>query len=173
MTDEANQPAGESQASREPRTLLLFKAGARLFCLFADEAYNAVEWREPAPLPSAPQAVLGVVSLRGRMFTLLDTRALFAPEGAEAEDESHAIQVSNRFIIPLRGDEQLALTADDAPRAVEIFLDQLGPPPAEESFGSAARSVFKGEDEETRLLLDPSRLFALAMRGAERRRRRF
>ncbi len=43
----------------------------------------------------------------------------------------------------------------------------------EESLSIAARALFRGEDEETCILLDPGKIFPLAMRGAERRRRRF
>jgi chemotaxis signal transduction protein len=173
MTGEANHQASPPAQVSERRTLLLFEAGARRFCLFADEAYSAVEWREPVPLPRAPQAILGVVSLRGRMFTVIDIGALFGDLETGAKDESPAVQAPHGFIIPLRGDEQLALTASAEPRAVETFLDQLGPMPEAEGLRMAARALFRGEDEEASILLDPGKIFPLAMRGSERRRRRF
>ena len=129
--------------NHEQRELLLLRAGARRAAVYADEAEGVVEWREPVPLPHAPPAVLGVVSVRGRMRTVLDLAALLG--GTEANEEA---AVAPRLLIVLRGDEQLALAADHA--------EAVSAPPA----GEAVHR------------LDPAHLFAAATQGAERRRKR-
>src|SRR5947207_3413590 len=81
------------------RDLLLFVAGDRTFGIFSDEVESTAEAKHPTPLPLAPPAVLGVVYLRGRMLTLLDSSAL---SSGEAVTWPHAVPA----IISLRGDEQ-------------------------------------------------------------------
>jgi purine-binding chemotaxis protein CheW len=166
-------PLDQEREKRERRELLVFKAGERRLCVFAVEAQGAVAWVKPTPLPRAPQAVLGVVSIRGRMFTLLDAQALLAEPSASVEHERIAI-LSYTFIIPLRGDEQLALAADDAPRAVEIFTDEIeSSSSGRETSLRAVRGIVRDEDGERAVLLDVQEIFNAAMQGVERRRRRF
>jgi len=129
--------------SHEQRELLLVRAGGRAAAVYADEADGVVEWREPVPLPHAPPAVRGVVSVRGRMRTVLDAATLLG--GARTSGETAA---APRLLVILRGDEQLALAADHAERV---------------------KALPEGEAVH---LLDPAHLFAAATQGAERRRKR-
>ncbi len=69
-----------------------------------DEMILAIsDWIEPAPLPFAPPSVLGIVSMHGRMFTVVDAAVLLARKA------QHRV----RSIVALRGDEQLALAIDE------------------------------------------------------------
>src|ERR1700742_2358481 len=93
-------------ASRETRGLFVLTASGQAFAVGAEETGGAFEGLTPAPLPHAPAAVLGVVSIRGRMHTLLYPPALFS-QTDEPRDAP-----APRFAVALRGDEQLALAAD-------------------------------------------------------------
>ena len=88
------------------RTLQLLRAGQFQFGIFADEIATVATWREPTPLPHAPNSVLGVVSIQGRMLTVLDLATL---PGRESESPAATVQ----HLIALRGDEQLALAVDE------------------------------------------------------------
>src|ERR1700682_6383956 len=88
---------------QQSRTLQLFNAGRDRFAVFADEVMTIAEWREPARLPHAPAAVLGVVSIQGRMLTVLDLSQLLG--------QPHRSKTSSH-ILALRGDDQLALAID-------------------------------------------------------------
>ncbi len=157
LTDEAEQ-------QRERRELLVLRAGARLLGLFADEAESVTEWREPTPLPGAPEAVLGVVHIRGCMLTVLDPLALFGESPATGSR-------ARSFIIALRGDEQLALAVDRAERIDEIFADEVQPL-SRKAEGAGVLSGVVQRERELIAVLDITELFATAMRGDERRRRR-
>jgi purine-binding chemotaxis protein CheW len=153
----------EALQQRERRELLVMRTGARLLGVFADEANSVTEWKEPTPLPRAPGAVLGVVSIRGCMMTLLDPLAL---AGLRQAAES----ATPLFIVALRGDEQLALAIDGVERIIEIFADEIEP-----LARSDAASVLRGVVQHGRELiavLDLKELFAAATQGDERRRRR-
>lgn len=152
----------EADEQRERRELLVMRAGARRLGVFADEAESVTEWREPTPLPGAPAAVLGVVHIRGCMLTVLDPLALLGESPADG---------SRGFIIALRGDEQLALAVDRAERIDEIFADEVQPLSRKAGGASVLSGVLQREHELI-VVLDTTGLFATAMQGDERRRRR-
>ncbi|MET0645172.1 MAG: chemotaxis protein CheW [Pyrinomonadaceae bacterium] len=146
------------------RALLLLRAGGMAFAVYADECECLTPWAEPAPLPHAPAAVLGVAPVRGRMRTVLDPARLFDTSASshEPRPSEHA------FIASLNGDEQLALAVETSAAATLNAGDELSPP---DSPALPARGTFE-RDGETIHLLDPARLFDAAMSGTERRRQR-
>lgn len=151
-------------AARETRGLFVLTAGGRAFAVRAEEAEGVAEGLTPAPLPHAPAAVLGVVSVRGSMRTLLYPPALFAQTDAREDLPAAA----PRFVVALRGDEQLALAADSVEGVVAFDADSVPLPDPQDSTPAVTL-----EHEGRRVqLLDASRLFDAAMRGAERRRPR-
>jgi chemotaxis signal transduction protein len=152
-------------APRETRELFVLTAGRQLFAVGVEETDGVAEGLTPAPLPRAPASVLGVVSVRGRMRTLLYPPALFAETHAR---EDATTTDAPRFVVALRGDEQLALAADAVEGVVIVNSDSLSTSDADDSPLTATL------EHEGRLiqLLDTSRLFDAAMRGTERRRPR-
>ncbi len=152
---------------RERRELLIFRRAERLFGIFADEASDVTQHIKPTPLPRAPLSVLGVISVRGRMLTLLDPLALVYDKSARPTAQEIA---ANSFVIALRGDEQLALTVDRVEQISEIFVEEIAP------LGRAQSSrVIRGVLQYGSLfitILNVEELYAAAMHGAERRRRR-
>src|SRR3954471_10227442 len=92
----------DAEDERERRELVVARCGARLIGIFADEADHVSAWKPLTPLPNAPEGVLGVVSVRGRISTVLDPLSLL---GERREVEA---ATPFAFIITLRGDEQLA-----------------------------------------------------------------
>src|ERR1043166_8425280 len=86
------------------RDLFSFSAGDATFAVFADEVEATAERSRRAKLPNAPPAVLGIVSVRGRMVTTLDPLALTNGAGADWPAELPCV-------VALRGDEQLGVAA--------------------------------------------------------------
>ncbi|MBC7910181.1 MAG: chemotaxis protein CheW [Pyrinomonadaceae bacterium] len=151
----------EAAEARERRDLIVAKSGARLIGIFADEAASVLEWREPTPLPRAPEAVLGVVSVRGRMLTVLDPRSLLGERRAGEE-------LRPSFLIALRGDEQLALAVDSTERILEIFVDEIE---AVQHGAELVRGIIQ-HGREIIAVLNIEEIFNAALYGAERRRQR-
>jgi chemotaxis signal transduction protein len=152
---------GESDGleADRPRNLQLLRAGSFQLAIFEDEIATAVEWRDPAPLPYAPTSVLGVVSIQGRMLTVLDLATLLSAPGSPGEEGSP-------HILALRGDEQLALAVDALGETIGIADGKV-----ETAEGLFLR-VFKHRNREINIL-NTKELFATALHGRERRRRRF
>ncbi len=145
------------------RRLQLLRSGSLQFGIFEEVIATIADWREPTPLPHAPLAVLGVVSMQGRMLTVLDLRALLGEIVWEAGNSEL------RFIFALRGDEQLALAIEDKGGTLELVTQDIQPP------SGAAGPMVLGEvhrDGQQIGVLDVKQLFHMAIRGRERRRRR-
>jgi chemotaxis signal transduction protein len=152
-------------AQRETRELFVLTAGGQTFAVNAEEAEGVAEGLTPAPLPHAPASVLGVVSLRGRMRTLIYPPALVAQTGAGEDVTRNVTVVTPRFAVALRGDEQLALAADSVEGVVAFDVDSSSLSDSHEDPPAATH-------EHRVRLLDASSLFDAAMRGTERRRPR-
>ena len=145
------------------RRLQLFGAGSFQFGIFAEEIAAIVAWREPTPLPHAPKSVLGVVSIEGRMLTVMDLATLTG--GEEASRDAPA-----QHLIALRGDEQLALAMETLGETIEIGENSMNA--KRETGEPLVLGVLQREGEEVKIL-NPKELFPTAIQGRERRRRRF
>jgi chemotaxis signal transduction protein len=143
---------------QQPRTLQLFDSGGAQFAVFLDEVMSISEWREPAVLLQAPASVLGVISIHGRMLTVLDLSQLLETQ-QRTETTSH--------ILALNGDEQLALAIGKPGETTEISAVN-----SEEDPGSqlVSRVIDRNGDEIK--ILNVKELFPTAIQGRERRRRR-
>lgn len=161
-TNEDNFPDSDPHQSggEQGGMLQLFSAGSLKFAIFDEAIATITEWRPPTPLPHAPAAVLGVVSIQGRILTVLDPANLLASENGSNP---------GRFIVALRGDEQLALAVSS--KSDEQLAGKALEPQAEGA-SQGVLGVLKHNEEEIRVL-DVGQLFALAIRGRERRRRHF
>jgi chemotaxis signal transduction protein len=188
-------------ASGELRELSLFRAGGRLFALFSDEVGGTARGLRPAPLPAAPPAVLGVVSLRGRIHTALDPLRLLDPEPREPANAPPPAHAADSRVEHAPADSRDRSAADSRDRrtaagpadaaAPRLFValsgdEQLALACDEEAGRltvsaaeieppadphAPARGRVAHADEHV-TLLDPARLFDAAMRGTDRRRRR-
>lgn len=148
------------------REILIVRTGEHWLGVFAEEAACVERGRAvPTPLPHAPAGVLGVVSVRGRILTLLDPLVLLDERRANAYTRG-----APAFILALRGDEQLALAVDSAERLREIRVDEIKPP-ATVAEAKVAHGTFQDE-EASIVILDVARLFAVAVEGMEQRRRK-
>ncbi|MCA1816514.1 MAG: chemotaxis protein CheW [Acidobacteria bacterium] len=169
---------------RGARELFVVRARGRLFAVFAEEVEATAEGLAPAPLPGAPPAVVGVVSLRGRIRTALDpaqllpddqptqTRATPPADQPNARDSSGTrdadARTAPRLFVALRGDEQLALACDSADGRIEIAPAEIVPPT--DAHTPSRGTVERGGSRVT--VLDTALLFDAATRGTERRRKR-
>jgi purine-binding chemotaxis protein CheW len=159
MSEDVDNPTSpETPLNRE---LAIFHAGGLCFAIYADAADSVTESARPTPLPGAPPAVLGVVCVRGRMRTVIDPAYLI-----ERQDEIE--RLPTRFIVSLRGDEQLAIAVERVERFVDVSLSDLEPPAYD---STPVRGLFHLGDTVVNLL-DPTRVFDAALQGLDRRRHR-
>jgi purine-binding chemotaxis protein CheW len=162
----ANAKIELPSAADEPqlRDLLSFSAGDITFAVFADEVEATAEGNRVARLPHAPAAVLGVVSVRGRMVTAVDPLAL-----VNANDGERGAELP--VIIALRGDEQLALAADSLNQTITIAASDIELAEADDAHPAVLGIVQHGGKKI--IVLETASIFSAAVRRRERRRRRF
>ena len=172
MTEHDDTPTAGAPTTRRgeatpaPRALLTFRSGPCTFGVYADEADAVVSFDRAAPLPFAPPPVLGVITARGRMRTLIDSLRLLRRETNQADSEQP--ETTPTLAVILKGDEQLALAVEHEAGAVQISPSDVTPPDPPQDF---ARGTVEHEGARVHVL-DPARLFDAAVRGAERRRPR-
>ena len=157
------QQDADDAGSKSVRSLQLLRAGSFQFGIFADEIASIVGWREPTPLPYAPQTVLGVLSIQGRMLTVLDLARLRGLEGVLSDRAA-------QNIVALRGDEQLALAVDASGETIQLAGLDLDK--AEKTREALVPGVLHREGTDI-YLLNVKEVFPTAIQGHERRRRRF
>jgi chemotaxis signal transduction protein len=125
----------------------------------AADVLTIAEWRKPASLPHAPEAVLGIVCIHGRMLTVIDLSKL-AETSHDDGDPTH--------ILALRGDEQLALAINEPGEVVDYDQGESAP----ETNRGLVSDVIKHNGTDI-TILDINELFPTVIQGRERRRRRF
>jgi purine-binding chemotaxis protein CheW len=165
-SDNDRQSFDEGSSKDELRRVQIVHVGSARFGIFAEDIATIVPWRQPAPLPQAPASVLGVVSVQGRMLTVIDLATLTSDETPSADapaDKFHGI-------VALRGDEQLALAVGAVGDIVRIAPSEIKPQPENEGAPVLGSLQLEGSDLNILYLRD---LFTAAIQGRERRRRRF
>lgn len=158
-----NDDAGAEGAHRK---LQLVHAGSSQFAIFADEISAIVTWQEPTPLPHAPSSVLGVVSIQGRMLTVLDLATL---PGLEAT-LSDVPRKTPGHIVALRGDEQLALGIE-VPGEVILFASTESIA-RQSAVTEPVLGVLQRGGAEIKIL-NLKGLFPIAIKERQRRQRQF
>ncbi|HEY6804168.1 MAG TPA: chemotaxis protein CheW [Pyrinomonadaceae bacterium] len=147
----------ERNNSSDATAIRLLRVDTKTLGVREDVVLTVINWTTPTPLPFSPNTVHGIVSVQGRMFTVVDLRVLLDGESAPR---------SSKQIVALRGDEQLALAVDDSNTLITAdYSDEHNDPTA----------LFEQEmsiDGKTIHLLNPAGLFNAVMKGRERRKRR-
>lgn len=164
--DNAQHYSDDGGSKPAARMLQFVRAGSSQFGIFADEIATIAAWREPTPLPQAPKSVMGVVSVQGRMLTVLDLASLPVGETASHDAPGNA----PKQLVALRGDEQLALAVDEVGETIEIANGEFEA--KRETAGTLVLGVLQRDGAEIKIL-NPKELFPSAIQGRERRRRRF
>ncbi len=163
----------ESFTNDETRNLIVLRAGAYLFGVDAGDVApggdaGIIVAASPVPLPGAPDAVRGVVQVRGKLYTVIDPARMLALHN-RAQDETTPDRAAPRRILPLRGAEQLALAVEAVVGALRVAAENIAPLAATLP---AVRGVVHRDNEQEIFVLDIAGLFAAATHGMERRRRR-
>ncbi|MFN2530193.1 MAG: chemotaxis protein CheW [Pyrinomonadaceae bacterium] len=156
-----NNVDGVSAVSSDQIQLL--SVGGVQFGIPKNDIAMIIDWTEPTPLPFAPPSVLGIVSVEGRMFTVLNVLDYLSIPTTETKNIEK--------IVVLHGDEQLAIVVDsvdgldDLVGSSEIHGD--GAPRSDLLFSPVACGIKRIK------VVDVKQLFPIVIQGHERRRRRF
>ena len=165
ITSEIEALANEN-GDPQLQDLLPFTIGDRTFAVFTDQVDGTAESKPFAALPLAPNAVIGVVCVRGRMLTVLDPTVVL-------DSRVPAWEQTLPHVIVLRGDEQLGLVAETCRDTITISAADIERRPDNEQPQDDFMLGLVRYGGEEMLILDSNRLFSRAVQRRERRRRRF
>lgn len=70
-----------------------FKLENEKYCINVMQVQEVLRMTEIAPVPGAPDYVIGIINLRGNVVTITDTRKRFGLGGREIDDDSRIIIV--------------------------------------------------------------------------------
>ena len=124
------------------------------FLIHEVQPLGNLKWSQ---VPGAPNFIIGVVNLRGRLYSLMDLGNYFGLAPREIPATACVLRVSGGALgdgTPL----ELCLLADDLPQVVQIHQDELHPAPA--SLSSKAQEVVRGVTSEMLVVLDLERLLS-------------
>jgi chemotaxis signal transduction protein len=134
---ELGAPKSEDRKS-ELLSVLIFEVGEVHYAIGAENTEGVVDCPRITPLPSAPEGVAGLASVRGRMTVVMDLG------GASQEP-------ARRRLILVKGDAQLGLLADHVEGVVALEPKKVRPvahgkdklTTERAKFGRLAKTYFK------------------------------
>lgn len=79
---------------------------------------EVLRYTEIAPVPGAPEYVLGIINLRGNVVTVIDTRRRFGLADAEVTDAS-------RVVVMESGDQVMGILVDSVAEVVYLKASEI------------------------------------------------
>ncbi len=110
---------------------------------------------ELAPVPGAPDFVLGIINLRGNVVTVVDTRKRFGLMPHEADD-------ATRIMIVEQDDQVVGMVVDSVAEVVELRDSEveIAPNVGNDESSKYIRGV-SSQDDELLILVDLEKFLAL------------
>lgn len=88
----ASNSGHSSQANEDPVLQnVTFKLADETYGINVMQIQEVLRYTEIAPVPGAPNYVLGIINLRGNVVTVIDTRTRFGLPSAEVTDNSRIV----------------------------------------------------------------------------------
>ena len=109
---------------------------------------------EIAPVPGAPDYVLGIINLRGNVVTVIDTRQRFGLESKELDD-------STRIVIVESNDQVVGILVDSVAEVIDLQLSEIESAP---NVGTEDSSRFiqgvASQNDELLIIIDLNKLLS-------------
>ncbi|MGD8569370.1 MAG: chemotaxis protein CheW [Gammaproteobacteria bacterium] len=109
---------------------------------------------EIAPVPGAPDYVLGIINLRGNVVTVVDTRKRFGLERRELDD-------SSRIVIVEANEQVVGILVDSVAEVVDLKVSEIETAP---NVGTEDSSRFiqgvANQDDELLIIVDLNKLLS-------------
>jgi purine-binding chemotaxis protein CheW len=137
------RPVAQLQGGEKRLSLLEFRLGPEAYAIEARHVREVVPTNFLAPLPGVPPFVLGIVSVRGLIWSVMDLRVFFSIPKRGISDHPRAILVE-------AGGLRWGILADSRLRM--LYVDSLRPPP--EVTERIPRNVVRGTTDDLAVVLD-------------------
>lgn len=103
--------------------VLAFRLAGERYALDIQEILEILKYRSATPIPQAADVIHGIISVRGRIITVVDGRVRMGLEAAE-------IGSASRIIVLRHGEESVGLLVDEVLQVEKLPVDSIAPPPS-------------------------------------------
>lgn len=113
----------ETALGEEQLELITFSLAGEQYAMEVDRLVEIIVPRASTRVPNAGNEIIGIISLRGSIVTLLDLRKILGLAGAGEETED------TRIIVVQKATEQIGFIVDRVLRVVKVDPDMIEPHP--------------------------------------------
>ncbi|UAA38145.1 chemotaxis protein CheW [Paraneptunicella aestuarii] len=150
MSDERTNTAED--VNDEVLQWVTYRLGDETYGINVMQVQEVLRYTEIAPVPGAPDYVLGIINLRGNVVTVIDTRSRFGLPSAETTD--------NTRIVIIESDEQVVgILVDSVAEVVYLKTSEIDSAP---NVGTEESAKFiqgvSNRDGELLILVDLNKL---------------
>ena len=145
----------------DSHAFLTFALGAEKFAISVDSVQEIVELEQVTKVPNAPDYMLGIINLRGKVLPLLDTRLKLGLPKAEITKRSRIMVID----LETSDDKNLQVGAlvDVAKEVIELFPADIQNAPELENYKTDApiTGIVNNRGDIT-MIMDIVRIFSTA-----------
>ncbi|GGP99697.1 chemotaxis protein CheW [Shewanella ulleungensis] len=131
-----------------------FKLDNETYGINVMQVQEVLRYTEIAPVPGAPDYVLGIINLRGNVVTVIDTRSRFGLQSAELDD-------STRIVIIEAEKQVIGILVDSVAEVVYLRRSEIDNAP---NVGTEESAKFiqgvSNRDNELLILVDLDKLLS-------------
>ncbi|MCQ8849565.1 chemotaxis protein CheW [Alteromonas stellipolaris] len=153
MSDERTN-SNTTDSNDEVLQWVTYRLGEETYGINVMQVQEVLRYTEIAPVPGAPDYVLGIINLRGNVVTVIDTRARFGLSPTEITD--------NTRIVIIESDEQVVgILVDSVAEVVYLRSSEIDSAP---NVGTEESAKFiqgvSNRDGELLILVDLNKLLS-------------
>ena len=154
VDEKKNDKPAEEKTSEEVFQWVTFQLENEVYGVNVMQVQEVLRYTEIAPVPGAPDYVLGIINLRGNVVTVIDTRLKFGLTPAEVTD-------SSRIIIIEAEKQVVGILVDSVAEVVYLKASEIDPAP---SVGTEESARFiqgvSNRKEDLLILVDLNKLLS-------------
>lgn len=154
MSEEKRNETTDKAVDDEVQQWVTFKLDTETYGINVMLVQEILRYSEIAPVPGAPEYVLGIINLRGNVVTVIDTRSRFGLEPSEISD--------NTRVVIIESDKQvIGILVDSASEVVYLKASEIDVAP---NVGNDESAKFiqgvSNRDGELLILVDLNKLLS-------------
>lgn len=145
------EPAPDADAPAEEIELLSFRLGGEGYAIMVSDVKEVLKNYQLTAVPNAPVHILGVMSLRGTVTTVVDLCGRLGITPGVRDEKS-------RIIIVSTDDEDMGLLVDRVTGVVKILPQDIKPAPENNEQGAEFLLGIARKNDRLHILLDLARV---------------
>jgi purine-binding chemotaxis protein CheW len=115
-------PSNKVTAGDDVLQWVTYKLGEETYGINVMQVQEVLRYTEIAPVPGAPDYVLGIINLRGNVVTVIDTRSRFGLPSSDISDNS-------RIVIIESDDQVVGIMVDSVAEVVYLRSSEIDSAP--------------------------------------------